>query len=137
MSGPQQQVSHPHVYTMGNPIWMGEAGLVLVVFGRLLGSSDGLQGSPSLNCALFPLHSPPGCILGLSLAVSSLKYQHPEHHHDQSSHAHLDEIPHGIVFGVGGWEFGKMPHFSDDDFYTVPHHPAPQQEQQSWELNQG
>ncbi|XP_054566762.1 leukocyte immunoglobulin-like receptor subfamily A member 6 isoform X2 [Eptesicus fuscus] len=29
-------VSHPQVYTMGNPIWMGEAGLVLVVFGVLL-----------------------------------------------------------------------------------------------------
>ena len=52
------------------------------------GSTAGLHSSPSLNRALSPLCSGPGCSLSPSLAVSSLKQQLPEAHQDPSSHPH-------------------------------------------------
>ena len=72
------------------------------------GSSDGLHGSPSLNHALSPLCPHPSCSLGHSLAVSSLKQQHPEHHQDQDSHAHADEILHCVVWGLGGYKMWRQ-----------------------------
>lgn len=63
-------------------------------------SHSALWVQPVLCC------SPPGCILGPSLVILSLKQQDPEDHQDQGSHGHPDEVPHCVILGRGAWECG-------------------------------
>lgn len=95
------------------------------VFQHLLGSSNGLQCSPSLNSAPSPLCTPPVFIVGPSLVMLSLKeQQHPKDYEDQASHAHPDEIPHSVVLGVGSRElWTKVKEIRILDVH--PAHPLP------------